>query len=136
MENTLENKAKFFALYWGQEIIKDQDCDVAYPVERSNILLEIHQSFLELKPLSSISDEDAKELSLRLTNVVGLDNIIKKQPIDLVREVVGNYERLGLIHLLPAMFIDKCRKLGYAVPYDDLQVDKMKEYGWVKLREL
>ena len=120
MENTLENKAKFFALYWGLEFTGSDHYGEYMPGTWSEYPKYVEKQYLILKPLSSISDDDAKELSLRLVNVVGWDNMIKKSSKELVKEIVGNYSRLNLIHLLPAMFIDKCRQLGYAVPVDDL----------------
>ena len=55
MKNTLENKAKFFALYWGQEVYKDNKTSEPFNVS----ILHHKNSYLELKPLSQISDEDA-----------------------------------------------------------------------------
>src|SRR5690606_7111537 len=66
MENTIENKAKFFALYWGQEIMKESDNDLNETVYFANPHAnqsKISNYYLELKTLSSISDEDAIEVS-------------------------------------------------------------------------
>lgn len=59
LENTLANKAKFFALYWGQLILFSDG--VRFP----NILkfgIETNE-YLELTPLSQITDEDAIEVA-------------------------------------------------------------------------
>lgn len=56
-ENTLENKVKFFAQYWGQKCGKNKYGNLS--VNKSNILNITH---LELKPLSHITDEDAINL--------------------------------------------------------------------------
>lgn len=67
MENTIENKAKFFALYWGQEVVKDSlnnsdKCSVEFSLSEG-----IHiEGYLELTPLSQISDEDAAEIAMLL----------------------------------------------------------------------
>lgn len=63
MENTLENKAKFFALYWGQKCAW-----VKWPHENEYLgkvsaYSIMWTSYLELKPLSSISNEDVIEVS-------------------------------------------------------------------------
>lgn len=67
MKNTLENKAKFFAQYYGQLVYKNyqeplglQRCQNDKRLRISNTL---KNSWLELKPLSSISDEDAIEVA-------------------------------------------------------------------------
>ena len=56
MENTLENKAKFFAQYWGQEVmvLDGLPSTVDSWFDGSNVKV-FH---LLLKPLSSITDED------------------------------------------------------------------------------
>ena len=69
-ENTLENKAKFFAQYWGQNItlytghlnISRFFGKVDYEVLRSTLEGDSIGFHLELKPLSQISDEDAIEI--------------------------------------------------------------------------
>lgn len=67
MENTLGNKQKFFAQYWGQHVLRsanwnsDGRPDYLSLVVNSSFFNEksfVH-FYLELKPLSSISDEDA-----------------------------------------------------------------------------
>lgn len=64
MKNTLKNKAKFFAQYWGQEICKAPFNDnLLKPIAVINYAGSIiRNSYLELKPLSSISDDDAMKL--------------------------------------------------------------------------
>lgn len=56
MENTLENKAKFFALYWGQDVLTYGVNNIWHKGNVCGRFFNI--SHLELKPLSSISDED------------------------------------------------------------------------------
>lgn len=63
---TLDMKAKLFAQYWGQNVYNNRN----YPDDKPNQLLDhvlLHftndHEFLELKPLSSITDEDAIEVA-------------------------------------------------------------------------
>lgn len=78
MENTLENKAKFFALYWGQLVLMQKDglgvkkCIHAYWGKT------ISSRYLELKPLSSISNEDACHIAMLL--VEWQDSMSKLKP--------------------------------------------------------
>lgn len=106
MENTLENKAKFFAQYWGQKCGKNQYCNLS--INKSNILNITH---LELKPLSQISDENAKKLGFTNSR-------------DFL--AVGNKDN--------RYNVDFLRSKGYALPYMDLSVEDLVEYGWVKLK--
>ena len=65
-----ENKAKFFAQYWGQRVFKS-------PINTSYTLIRVagwsidHPSFyLELTPLSMISDADLRSGSPRIGDMI------------------------------------------------------------------
>lgn len=128
MENTAQNRYKFYAQYYGQEVARYKVgmlSDVSAPM----VMIE----WLELKPLSSITDEDAIELSLRLGRVIGLDSIIHENNTDLVKNVLDNYTQINCLWMLPARFIDKARELGYAIDWNEVSVENQVEYGWIKL---
>jgi len=130
MENNLENKAKFFAAYWGQLVLMQKDglgvkkCIQAY-WEKT-----LGSRFLELKSLSDISDEDARQLSSRIGRVVSLDRIIQESCIDLVKEVVSNYSKVNMLWSLPAQFTDKARELGYLIDFNGLSTEELINRGW------
>lgn len=76
MENNIQNKAKFFAQYWGQHILRFSLVDVNSPNSKpTDVVLptwvsykeynywSVLNGYLELKPLSSITDEDAIEVA-------------------------------------------------------------------------
>lgn len=110
-QNTLENKARFFAQYWGQKIICFPHNKNPIRYDNPNKLLAgkfERNAYLELKPLSQISDEDAINLGY------GYASHLK-----------SNLDRN----------IDQLRNLGFAVPYMDLSVEDLVEYGWIKLKE-
>lgn len=123
-------KSRFFAQYWGQEVCQtkggrykiDEDC---FPLW--------DRSYLELKPLSKITDEDAEKLQYTLINVVGLDGLIRQNSIDLVKEVVSNYEKVDCLFMLPSSFSDLARELGYAIDWNNYKVSEQVELGWVQL---
>jgi hypothetical protein len=123
-------KSRFFAQYWGQEVCQtkggrykiDEDC---FPLW--------DRSYLELKPLSKITDEDAEKLQYTLVNVVGLDGLIRQNSIDLVKEVVYNYEKVDCLFMLPSSFSDLARELGYAIDWNNYKVSEQIELGWVQL---
>ena len=118
-QNTLENKAKFFAQYWGQKCGKNKYCNLS--VNKSNILNITH---LELKPLSQISDEDAVEIS-KFYPSFGSD----------IRNAVKELFQEWNVLELSIETGDFLRSKGYALPYMDLSVEDLVEYGWVKLKE-
>ena len=108
-ENTLENKRKFFAQYWGQKILLHViDVDDILLLLNNEIDNDIKNWLLYLKPVSQISDEDAINLGY------GYASHLK-----------SNLDRN----------IDQLRNLGYVLPWMDLSVEDLVEYGWVKLKE-
>lgn len=124
MENTLENKVKFFALYWGQNILisKVSDGSVRSKVLGRYFEGELREAFLELKPLSSISDEDAIEVSKLCVN--------------------GNNKRIDDIKVYARIYAsqsslinDFLRSRGYALPWMGLSVEELVQRGWIKLKE-
>lgn len=139
MENTLENKAKFFAQYWGHMYtykndfgtFKEKVGDFHFRTDVSK-----EECFLSLKPLSSISDEDAFVLGC----------LMVKDPEDYISATTHN-DSLGVwlkmerenggkgfyLNLNLSVVVDKARELGYAADWNGLSVEKQIEYGWIKL---
>lgn len=107
MENTLQNKAKFFAQYWGQELIQAEGYEKKFNVSDMYVSGFDGKEWLELKPLSSITDEDAKKLG---------------------------YSSPLLLKKHSSFHVDELRALGYALWWHGLSVEKQIEYGWIKLK--
>ena len=128
MELTLENKAKFMYQYWGQEVFKLQGLDKIYKSPYVEVLDEDH---LLLKQLSSITDEDAIEVSKIVRN------FYTKEPLFSISEVklflsdwMSSVDFIAL-----ALYInDYLRSKGYALPWMGLSVEEMIEAGWIKLK--
>lgn len=167
-QNTLENKAKFFAQYFGQEIAEITKGNYTHKIGSielinstvlslvtSERILKIKYK-LKLKPLSKISDEDAIEvakivspslfLSLGDDNkhylekynsdwiTVKHDRKITSVDIDLDGYVFEYHEDEN--YTRPAKSYagtDFLRSKGYALPYMDLSINDLIEYGWIKL---
>jgi len=139
MENNLENKGRFFAQYYGQDVLTvgNAICDNTeeYWIEKS---LQ-HTQYLFLKPLSLISDEDAIEcLKLfGLTNFKDLNENNNKQDLFAIfsgddMDIVTPNEYHPTIYL---QLYDYLRSKSYALPYMELSVEQQIEYGWVKLTD-
>ena len=155
-ENTLENKTKFFAQYWGQHLIimdyflRKIDHVTLYEIEADDIL--------QLKPISKISDEYAIEVakivspSLFLSSGNDNKHFIDKSEkdwisvkhkrkifsvdIDLDGYVYEYHEDEGYTRPSKSYAgTDYLRSKGYALPWMDLSVEDLQNYGWIKLKE-
>lgn len=122
IENTLENKAKFFAIYLGQRVMRCKTFNVTTGHGLSGLMnVDVNSEtikenwFLELKPLSSISKEDANEI------------------FKMAIPYTGRYEITTIFN--SSAIVDFLRSRGYALPWMGLSVDQLIEYGWVKLKE-
>lgn len=161
MENTLENKAKFFAQYWGQEVlIANPDNNQTIPFNNINpwIYHNTDIAWLELKPLSSITDEEAFEVARIVSPMLFEGNrensghfIDKSEPlwhsikhekkvmmVDIDFDgYVFEYRDDEEGYTRPSYSLagsDYLRSKGYAMPYMGLSVEKLQEYSWIKLK--
>lgn len=129
MENNIENKQKYFAAHWGQEILFVDKYTGIRPVDGFFIYdaLDGDGSYLELTPLSKISDEDAIEVGklFALANGFPNDNNFTKNDV---------IEMLNDCPIIPYQCIDYLRSKRYAFDYMGLSVEKQIEYGWIKLK--
>ena len=145
-ENTLENKAKFFAQYWGQHLI----IMGSFLRKIDNLTLDSieNDDLLELKPLSQISDEDVIQGITYLYNITreALGEILEIKHYDTFSSIttigIGcNFKTSRSIHhwrgtkKIGSFEADYFRSKGYALHYMDLSVKDLIEYGWVKLKE-
>lgn len=121
-ENTLENKAKYFAQYWGQKVLKQDEILHVMPSYLSFELVRSH--FLELKAPSSITDEDA--------NSITIYGIYAKENKGF--NSFGFDTPQGFVFYAQSS-VDYLRSKGYALPFMGLSVEKLIEYGWLKLKE-
>lgn len=132
--NTIENKIKFFSLYSGQEIITaEKRVYSETPFDWHRHLygygFETKCAYANLKPLSSITDEDAKKvlhLSGYDSDGVPFDyelcdsDWVLKNALDNDEDILSNVA-------------DYLRSKGYALPWNGITVDEMQKMGWIKL---
>lgn len=125
MENTLENKAKFFARYYLQEVYNNSNYPDQKPNQKlDNTLLSYTDTseFLMLKSISKITDDDANNISI-------YGEYAKKNK---GFKVNGYDTPQGFVpYAMPS--VDYLRSKGYALPFMELSVDKLIEYKWIKL---
>lgn len=131
MENTLENKAKFFAQYFGQQVCYVNGSYLTAAGNVTETTLRVPSLYvLLLTPLSKITDEDAIEVSKyecwnyeedpTTSNIQSAKNCIVNC-IEYKRGAtnIGTYQYL--------------QSKGYALPFHNLSVDDLVKYGWVVL---
>ena len=133
--NKTDVKCRFFGQYLQQIIAKETKYPNSPSINTTTVLLinELPNYHLELKPLSKITDLDAEKLQYTLVNVIGLDGLIRQNSIELVKEVVSNYDKIDCLFMLPSSFADLARELGYAIDWNNYKVSKQIELGWVRL---
>lgn len=164
MENTLENKSKFYTQYFGQQVfIETVDTEYAMTIvgvdnttgthvldKGINLLCyyPINSGCLLLKPLTSITNEDAIETA-KLMGLTEGDFRLELRPTDIHLQAEGQeftlfYEDCSIyfndldsdlansgIDYLAAY--DFLRSKGYALPYMGLSVEELIRHGWIKL---
>lgn len=108
-----DQKAKFFAQYWGQKVMCSEVESKPFEVNENNLHRWIPECYLELTPLSQITDEDI--------DVIDMPYISIKD--HLFNDIISQFEA------------DYLRSKGYAVPWRDLSVDDLVKFGWVKLKD-
>ena|SRR5690606_29772386 len=164
MGNRLENKANFFALYWGKDVANIR---LPHEEEYRGVIDSItmdHITHLELKPLSSISDEDAIEVA-KILNKETRNNFRTRFIYEIIKKTDGVYVDVkadysdiksanpkqvyvGVIDIsnfrwvykgesnsqMVGVCIDYLRSRGYALPFMGLSVEELVNRGWVKLK--
>lgn len=136
-ETSLEEKAKFFALYWGQRVLRfDTWTKNAESKEVGSFISDLYNDkcFIELKPLSSISDEDAEycigktECSMRKNDPNSCDYGMSPSSI-FVNSMIGDSS-----YHIGRREADYLRSKGYAIKWIDKTVKDQVSDGWVKLK--
>ena len=147
LENTLENKARFFAQYFGQHVLYFSS-DFLRKINSLTLDSIENDDFLELKPLSQISDEDVIQGIMITYNKTydDLGEILEVKHYNTFSSITttsagGNFKTHRSFHhwngdrKIGSMECDYLRSKGYALPWMDLSVEDLVEYGWVKLKE-
>lgn len=147
-----ENKARFFDLYSGQKVIQVRtysDLKTPYGCKLVNDFRDRKLgSIALLKPLSSISDDDAIEVaniyglngfSIRAISQFGVKDFGSKNgEITLFNDLSfgGNSSSsFEADYFKKNIVFDYLRSKGYALPWMGLSVDQMIEAEWIKLIE-
>lgn len=148
MENTKENKFIFFAQYWGQPYrIYGSDGQLQGfkgKIGISNTFegdMSAYRPFIELKPLSMITDEEVIEVSMIYKNNVrgGIGRSDNAEKIragkELISKIDGSDWYRGWCELDKIIaVIDFLRLKGFAISWMGLPVQALIDYEWIKLK--
>ncbi len=131
MKDTLGNREKFNALYWMQEVGATYS-DKGLKVDGDYL------EYLELKPLSQITDEDAVEVAKKYHhyNETALSDrygALELLVIDGKEIISGKDVPYGLFQ--HSECIDYLRSKSYALPFNGLSIEDLIKYGWIRLEE-
>lgn len=127
MENNIQNKEKFFAQYYGQNILHIPVIGETFRVDKCISINHIREGHLELKLLSNITDEDAIILA-------GKELGDNKNTKDIIRHSKDKIKYIGVINF-KFQDADLVRRLGYALEWMGLSVEEQVSRGWVKLKD-
>ena len=126
-ENTIKNRAKFFSLYYGQNVLYVGGVGLE-PIGTKGWNINHPDFYLMLKPLTKLTDDDAI-------------NVSKIWGSDVESRILGNYLSIRIATREVSEtrnsvgIVDYLRSKGYAIPYLDLSVEDLIEYGWIKLKD-
>ncbi|KGT09526.1 hypothetical protein NV63_06785 [Elizabethkingia anophelis] len=136
MENNLENKTKFFAQYWGQKImiwdesksLPPQKVGVSYMTKYG-----VSNRKLELKSLEDLTEDDLMTIAKYYEPTTYK---VESNSDEIVFDYMyGDSFSSAAIGYDYGYALDYLRSKGYALPWMGLSVEKLVEYGWVKLKE-
>lgn len=159
MTNTPENKQRFFALYWGQEVQMHVSGNIYKVGKIAPIAPTI--SHLVLKPLSAISDENAIEVAKILIDdnqdfkvydhpfdglFVFKDNVsvsgysyveFWKYNIECGTYYPKHPDKRKELMVSACLFLqayDYLRSKSYLLPFMDLTIEQILAYGWAVIK--
>ena len=111
-------KCRFFAQYWGTKTLYVGGVGLV-EIGKGGWNLKHPDFFLQLKPLSKITDEDA------ISMYRGLERNYES-----ANHFLEDYKSIGF---LEQSEVDFLRSKGYAVPFIGYSVDDLVKIGWVQL---
>lgn len=126
MKNTLENKEKLFAQYWGQTY-EFVNTGAKFTVSERAFPFTVDGSRLILKSLSKITKKDLEAIEFK--------NIGDKKVSFYFDDYACSWRSsCGASGGLLLKHYDILRSRGYALPFMGISVEELVEWGWVKLK--
>ena len=134
-ELTPELKERFFAQYWGQNVIQKENTERLSTVcGVTQQLMECSERWLLLRPILSITDEEAIEInSILHPNQFADKQIIIVWITMLIKAGKGTISVFG--RALSLELSDYLRSIGVALPFMGHSVEDLAKAGWIRLTE-
>jgi hypothetical protein len=142
MENKLENKEKFFALYFKQDLLRiNKYPSVKIQINSDTIFDKVYNqdSYLLLKSIESINEEEKLSFieyfnfknykELIELGEAGKRILIKQYEETVYRARINQYEYSDF----QRYYADWFRKNGFACEWLKLTIKDQIEYGWIRL---
>ncbi|MCL7987673.1 hypothetical protein M8998_06960 [Sphingobacterium sp. lm-10] len=132
MDNTLENKAKFFTVYWGQIALKESKYPNSPSCKVCETFIEEFKNYhLQLKPLSAISEQHLKELLPLVEETSYMRGYMNP---NMVKQIFTYYEKTSkLTGQQWINVVDFLRRNGYAWEWNGVSVEEQVDKGWAVL---
>ena len=115
-------KSRFFAQYWGTKTLYVGGVGKV-EVGKRGWNLNHPDFFLQLKPLSKITDKDA-EYIMQLEGFI--DGFLSDDFLNFLNDLKKG-------HCNKFEVIDYLRSKGYALPFMEYSIDDLISFGWVQL---
>lgn len=131
MENNLFNKLKFFAQYFEQDVLTLGSND-NYPVNyqwMQCVSTEPGYSYLKLRSLKSITDDEAIEVA-KLQDWKDYSHPMDVEDRRGIRDAIKVAFKNQWVNYTTYQYL---QSRGFALPFHDLSVETLVEYGWIKL---
>lgn len=134
MGNNLENKAKFFAQYWGQRVGNFIGSTGLFTISQLYLKKSVvKQSWLELKPISSITDEELVKIAKFYESTAHNVKLAYGQIV--FDFIYGDQGASGAIEISDGYCLDWLRSNGFATEWIGLSVENLVSFGWIKLKK-
>jgi len=134
IQNTLEWKARFVALYFGQSVMTHGGIDYTIPVGMilgPEMWNDIRRHHLELRSIESLTDEELQQFQ-NIRNVAPSDFFQLPASITMatLRKCTIQDMEKGTTW---ASVADYLRSIGICIPFMGASVEQLEEWGWVKI---
>lgn len=126
MKENLNDKEVFFAQYWGQYIVSSESHSKdLYPLKCMGGTHGIKDTYLRLKPLSQITDEEIEKCVK-----IGVEAFNEKTYTINHTALRRDINDVALITPIS----DYLRSKGYLLPFRNYSTKDILELGWAKIK--
>ena len=124
-------KCRFFMQYYGQEVFAFDEKE-SIRINSKTISYVSGESFLRLKNVSDIKDEECVELFDKF-----YPNATRYSPLEKIVDIKGairsDFSEYVIISEDFVFYTDYLRSKGYALPFMEYSVEELVKMGWVQL---